>query len=112
MSRTVILLGLAQVVSVICGFFALTIMLKHYGYPNQPYFFRNYNWTLLTLFLRRFGMVLLLVPLAWIVVSEFARRRGKLGLPYGVWLIIGTLIPLIMLAVFFYAIFHPAVLAS
>ena len=113
MSRTVTLLGLAQAATVICGFFGLAIMLRRYGYPGEPYqvgsSFVIYHWSHMTLFLRRLGMILLVVPLAWTVFTAIAERRAGFMLPFGLWLVIGTIIPFLIVMTFFYAIFHPCI---
>jgi hypothetical protein len=113
MSRTVTLLGLVQATTVICGFFGLAIMLRHHGYPGEPYSvgsnFGDVHWSHLTLYLRRFGFILLIVPLAWTVCAAIAERRAGFGLPLGLWLVVGTIIPLTIIMTFFYAIFHPCI---
>jgi hypothetical protein len=111
MSRTIILLGLAQAATVICGFFGLAIILRHHGYPGEPYQagsnFVIYHWSHLTLFLRRLGMILLVVPLAWTVLAAISESRARFGLPFELWLVIGTIIPFLLVMTFFYAILHP-----
>jgi hypothetical protein len=113
MSRTVTLLGLAQAATVICGFFGLAIILRHQGYPGEPHQagsnFVIYHWSPLILFLRRFGMLLLLVSLAWTVFAVISEGRGKLLVPFGVWLIVGTIIPLAIVVMFLYALCHPCI---
>ncbi len=111
MSRTVALLALAQAATVICGFFGLSIILRHHGYPGEPYqagsSFVIYHWSLLTLFLRRLGMILLVVPLAWTIFAVISERRASYILSHGLWLVVGTIIPFTIIMIFFYAIFHP-----
>jgi hypothetical protein len=113
MSRTVTLLGLAQAATVICGFFGLAIILRHNGYPGEPYQagsnFVIYHWSHLTLFLRRLGMILLVVPLAWTIFAVISERRARFLLPFGLWLIVGTIIPFVIVMTFLYAIFHPCI---
>ena len=113
MSRTIILLGLTQALAVILGFFALCIVMKHYGYPDEPpqgiSNFAIYQWSHLTLFLRRFGFILLLVPLSWTTFTAISESRARFVFPFGFWLILGTIIPLTIIATFFYAIFHPSI---
>ncbi|MDD5140090.1 MAG: hypothetical protein PHY43_07535 [Verrucomicrobiales bacterium] len=113
MSRTIALLGLAQAAAVICGFFGLAIILRRYGYPDEPYHvgsnFGTIHWSQLTLFLRRLGMILLFVPLAWTVFAVISERRSTFILPFSWWLIVGTIIPPVIVLMFFYAIFHPCI---
>ena len=112
MTRTITILGLTQVVAVVLGFFALAIVLRRYGYPGEPAKvgsnFFTYHWSTLTLFLRHYGFIFLLVPLAWTVLAANADYRSRnLGIYF--WMILGALFPLMILAPFFYAIFRPYV---
>jgi hypothetical protein len=111
MSRSIILLSLTQALAVVLGFFGLSIVLKHYGYPGGPpqgiSSFVVYRWSHLTLFLRRDGFILLLIPLAWATIMVISDRRGRLVFPFAFWMILGTIIPVIIIATFFYAIFRP-----
>ena len=68
MSRTTISLVLVQALLVVLGFFALAIVLKLLGYPE------NAMWSHLALFLRRHGMWLLLLPVSWVVLAVRAER--------------------------------------
>jgi hypothetical protein len=110
MTRTVALLILAQTAAVICSFFGLSIILKHLGYPGVPAVGINiYHWSIFALFLRRFGMILLLIPAVWGVFAVMSERRGEYILPHTLWLVIGTICPFAIVMTFFYAIFHPCV---
>ena len=113
MPRTIITLGLTQMSVVILGFFSLSIVLRHYGYPHEPFqagsSFGIYHWSHLTLFLRRQGLLLLLVPLTWTVFAAIAESRARFIFPFGFWLILGTVIPCTIISTFFYAIFRPCV---
>jgi hypothetical protein len=113
MSRTIILLGLTQALVVILGFFGLSIMLRRYGYPGEPNFFSSglvvYHWSHLTLFLRRYGFILLLVPLSWTAFTVISESRARFVFPFGLWMILGAIIPLMIIAMFFYAIFCPCI---
>jgi hypothetical protein len=111
MSRSIILLSLTQALAVVLGFFGLSIVLKHYGYPGGPpqgiSSFVIYRWSHLTLFLRRYGFILLLIPLAWAAFATISANRAKFVFPFAFWMILGTIIPVIIIATFFYAIFRP-----
>jgi hypothetical protein len=113
MSRTVTLLGLAQAVTVICGFFGLAIVLRYRGYPGEPSQagsnFVIYHWSHLVLFLRGVGLILLVVPLVWTVLATVSERRAKCAVPFGLWLIVGTIMPFAIVATFLYAILHPCI---
>lgn len=110
MTPTVALLSLAQAAAVVCGFFGLSIILKHHGYPDEPFQWGSnfvvYHWSGLTLFLRRFGLVLLLVPVAWCILTVKSDVRGRYVLPYWLWLVVGIVLPVGIVLTFFYAIFH------
>ena len=115
MSRTIILLGLTQALAVILSFFALGIVLRRYGYPNEPFQpggLGVYHWSRLAWFLRCFGLLLLLVPLAWTISAAIAEKRAGFIIPFDLWLILGTGIPCATIVTFFYAIFHPYVYAA
>ena len=113
MSRTIILLGLTQAMSVILGFFGLSIFLKHDGYPGEPpqgiSSFAIYHWSHLTLFLRHYGFILLLVPLTWTAFVVISESRSRFVIPFGFWMILGAIIPVAIITAFFYAIFHPCI---
>jgi hypothetical protein len=87
MSRTIALLGLAQAATVICGFFGLAIILRHDGYPGEPLQagsnFVIYHWSYLTLFLRRLGVILLVVPVAFLSRSPFSPKARAWNLAWG-----------------------------
>jgi hypothetical protein len=107
------LLGLTQALAVILGFFGLGIILRHYGYPDEPpqgiSSFGVYHWTYLALFLRQQGLILLLLPLIWIVCAAISENRTRFVFPFGFWMILGALIPCTIVMTFFYAIFRPFV---
>jgi hypothetical protein len=113
MSRTITLLGLTQALAVILGFFGLSIFLRRYGYPGEPNIFSSglvvYHWSHLTLFLRRYGFILLLVPLTWTAFAAISENRARFVFPFGFWMILGVIIPLTIIATFFYAIFSPCI---
>ena len=113
MARPIAMLALAQAATVICGFFGLAIILRHHGYPGEPIQagsnFVIYHWSLLSLFLRRLGMILLLVPVAWTVFAVRSEQRASFILSHGAWMVSGAIIPFVIIMTFFYAMFHPCV---
>ena len=113
MSRTVTLLALAQAATVICGFSGLVVVLRYRGYPGEPFHagsnFVIYHWSHLALFLRGLGLILLVVPLVWTVLAMVSERRRKWVVPFGLWMILGTILPFAIILVFFYAILHPCI---
>jgi hypothetical protein len=87
--------------------------LRHHGYPGEPFHagsnFVIYHWSHLTLFLRRYGFLLLLVPLLWAVFASVAENRARYIVPFGFWMILGTIIPFMIIATFLHAILRPCI---
>jgi hypothetical protein len=112
MFNKITLLCLAQAVAVFTGFVGLAIYLRLNGYPQDPSGFASFgslHWSRVTLFSRRYGLVLMIVPFYWIVCTLVAERRCKYILPFGIWLSIGMLLPFALLAPFLYSICSPCV---
>ncbi len=66
MTRSITQIALAQALVVILGFFALGIVLKASGYPENPTWVR---WNTMALFLRYYGGWFLLLPIVWTLIS-------------------------------------------
>jgi hypothetical protein len=110
MSRAIILVGLVQTLAVILGFFGLCIVMRAHGYPGgPPQVLSSARWSFLALFLRGYGFVLLLVPFTWTVFAGISEKRARFILPFNVWMILGTVIPVAIIAVFFYTILNPSI---
>lgn len=70
------MVAIAQVMSVILGFFALGIVLKACGYPESPEG-SLIRWSPLAVGLRSYGLLLLGVPIAWVGYAIAAARMEK-----------------------------------
>lgn len=105
MNRPISIVGILQVLVIVLGFIALGIHMKFLGYPTaSEYVFR---FSPLALFLREYGMYLLLVPPLWMALAVFSspREHGILSLPAV--LLQGVVIILILLCTFLYAAMCP-----
>jgi hypothetical protein len=105
MSRYIGFVALLQFTLVMLGFFALAIVLKAGGYPNDPPFFASLSrvvWSPLALFLRHYGLVFLLVPAAWTICASFSQNRRTI-FSQGAWLVIGVFSSAAIIALFIYA---------
>jgi uncharacterized membrane protein YidH (DUF202 family) len=111
LSRPVKTIALAQVAVLICGLIALNVELHRAGYPRGPYMagsnFAIYQWSNLTLFLRRFGLVLLVVPWGWTAVAQASTRRFRFTPSLDTWLIFGSIIPVVMIVTFVFVMLLP-----
>lgn len=105
MNRPISIVGILQVLVIVLGFIALGTHMKFLGYPNAAeYVFR---FSPLALFLREYGMYLLLVPPLWMALAVFSspREHGIFSLPAV--LLQGVVIILILLCTFLYATVRP-----
>jgi hypothetical protein len=59
--------------------------------------------------LKRYGAILLMVPLMWTVLAGIAEKRARYIFSFGFWIILGTTIPATIIGTYFYAIFHPCI---
>ncbi|RYD67125.1 MAG: hypothetical protein EOP84_30750 [Verrucomicrobiaceae bacterium] len=104
MNRTTTYIAIVQAVVIVLGFLALGIVLKFCGYPDEL----GVRWNPLAVFLREYGVWLLLVPLFWTVFSLRAREvnRGIFSEPYaiisGIALAVGTSLFFLYAAIFPY----------
>ncbi len=103
MPRMVTVLGLLQIGCVVLGFFALGIVLKVWGYPDNP----MVRWAPLALFLRTEGGWLLVIPLLWMAYAAraLAVDRGIFSARWAIGLGVG--LPVVMAGLFVYASFLP-----
>jgi len=105
MSRNITVLALIQLLVVVLGFFALGIVLKAGGYPDDPPFPSGLGrvvWSPLALFLRQHGLALLVIPVVWAVITSLSQNR-RVIFSQNVWLIIGVIIAAAIIALFVYA---------
>jgi hypothetical protein len=108
MSRNITILALIQLLVVILGFFALGIVLKAEGYPQDPPFMASLSrvvWSPLALFLRHYGLAFLFVPAVWTVVTSLSQSR-QIIFSFTVWLIIGIVLSVTIISIFIYACIH------
>ncbi len=71
MSRFTTVLALVQTLLVILSFVTLGIVLKIHGCPDlQPV-----RWNPLTLFLRKYGVWLLVLPVLWLLLDLVVQRH-------------------------------------
>jgi len=99
----VTVLGLLQIACIILGYIALGIVLKIWGYPNNP----MVRWAPLAEFLRTQGGWLLLIPLVWSWYAARALRAegGVFSERWGVFL--GVALPILLTAMFLCAACWP-----
>ncbi len=108
MSRNVTILALIQLLLVILGFFALGIVLKISGFPNDPPFPGGLGvvvWSPVALLLRRYGLVLLFVPAIWTTFASLSQSR-RIVFSFAVWLAIGIVLSIVIISLFIYACTH------
>ncbi|WP_437230451.1 hypothetical protein SH661x_001976 [Planctomicrobium sp. SH661] len=104
MSKRVAILALVQSALVILGYFCLGAVMKVIGYPQEIAFAR---WNPLAIFLRQYGMALLLLPVSWVLISPVVENRRLMYFGQDVWLIIGVAICMLMICLFLPAIISP-----
>jgi hypothetical protein len=105
MFRYISILAILQGMMVMMGFFALGIVLKVGGYPHDPPFMASLSrvvWSPLALFLRRHGLVLMLVPIVWTIFTSLSQNR-QIVFSQDVWLVIGVIITVAIIGLFVYA---------
>jgi hypothetical protein len=74
MSRLLTFLGLFQLACLLIGFFALGIILKVNGYPDESLMIR---WSPFAIFLRSQGLWLLTAPALWVCYAVYSSHRDK-----------------------------------
>jgi hypothetical protein len=104
MSRNITILGLVQMLLVILGFFGLGIVMKINGYPSEDFGIR---WNPLALLLRRHGLILLLMPVAWTICAALSQSRESFILSQDGWAALGIVLALIIVSLFIYACVTP-----
>ena len=72
--RSITLLCLAQMLTIICGYSFFAMAMRGHGYPGEPVVFQissfgTYHWTHFALFLRRAGLFLLVLPVIWMILA-------------------------------------------
>jgi hypothetical protein len=101
-------MALIQFLLVILGFFALGIVLKVEGYPQDPPFMASLGrvvWSPSALYLRNNGLILLFVPVIWTTAASLSQNR-RIIFSFAVWMIIGIALSLAIITLFIYACTH------
>jgi hypothetical protein len=70
--RPITIVGLFQVLTVVVGILAARIILKMSGYPDDT----SVRWNAASVFLRNYGIALLLVPLIWTPLTVAIERKS------------------------------------
>jgi hypothetical protein len=104
MPRNITIFALAQTLFVVLGFFGLGIVMKMNGYPSEDFGIR---WNPLALFLRRHGMILLLVPLVWTICAAISQDGRRLILSFPGWAALGVVFSIAIISLFLYACANP-----
>ena len=105
MSRNVTIVALIQLLVVILGFFALGMVLKVEGYPDDPPLPASLGravWSPLVLLLREHGLALLSIPVGWTILTARSQNR-RIIFSQDIWLIIGVVAAIAIIALFIYA---------
>lgn len=100
MNRAITVMGLVQIVCVVVGFFALGIVLKISGYPDgNPLAV----WSPVAVFLRTYGLLLLMVPILWVGLAVFSVHRDRGFFQERVALLLGVIVAAGLVGAFLYA---------
>lgn len=101
--RSIAIIGLLQFACVILAWCALAAVLKFHGYPDVHPFIR---WTPLAVWLREFGMwLILLVPL-WVMFAMYVERRDHEGWT-GIAVVAGAPLVVLVVLAFGWAVVQP-----
>ncbi len=105
LSRPIVVIALLQVVAVFVGFFSVAIMLKMSGWPDSVDPTMQWNpWAVL---LRRYGCLLLGIPVGWTVYALAAKRFDDRWLDFRVALLLGGAVAIGLLLFFVLIGMHP-----
>jgi hypothetical protein len=105
MARYIVFVALLEFTVVMLGFFAVDIVMNIGGYPHDPPFPASLGrvvWSPLALFLRRYGLLLLLVPALWTICASRSQSQ-RILFPLDVWLIVGVIFSVAIIVLFIYA---------
>lgn len=105
MPRSITILGFVQLLLIVLGFIGLAIVMKLSGYPEQEAIL--IRWNPLALFLRQYGLVLLLVPILWVILAALSQNRPRIVFTPETWVILGIVLAATIIALFFYACVNP-----
>lgn len=105
MSRLITILTLLQTVVIVVGFFVLGVVLKisGYGSPHEL----GVRWNPLAVFLREYGLWLLVLPIAWVPFAIKAERMDSGFFSYRLACLIGLCMASLTIVAFLYAAVFP-----
>ena len=98
-SRTIALLGLVQVLLIVLGWAAVTVVLKFHGFPDNP----AVRWNPLSVWLREWGWLFLVLVVLWTIYAAAATTTGSRLFSPGIAALCGGLILALALSLFGYA---------
>ena len=91
--------GLLQVFAVVVGFLALGVVMKFNGYPDETFV----RWNPLARSLRQYGVCLLLVPVAWMLITLAIWNYAKIESAFEFAIGFGYLFAIVILILFLWA---------
>ena len=103
MSRTTTYVAILQVAVTVFGFLALGIVLKFCGYPDGF----GVRWNPLAVFLREYGIWLLIAPLFWTLFALKAQKVDRGILSGRLAMILGMCLAGLVALTFLYAAVFP-----
>lgn len=104
MPRSLMFLGILQIACLLVGFFALGIILKVSGYPEDLPMIR---WSPLAIYLRTHGLWLLALPAVWVIYAVYSARSDKGVFSVKISIIVGFLLSAAIILSFLYAAIFP-----
>lgn len=102
--RATTIIALSQTLVIILGFVAVGVVLKASGYPENP---MRLRWNPLALFLRHYGLLLLVVPVIWTYFTARSLRDDCLAVTYRTMMGVGVLVAALTITIFIYAALFP-----
>lgn len=103
-SRSTALIALSQTLVIVLGFIAVGVVLKFSGYPENA---RWVRWNPVAVFLRHYGLILLLVPMAWTYFAARSLRHDSYAVSYQTMMFIGITFAALVMFSFIYAAVCP-----
>jgi hypothetical protein len=102
-AQTIALLGLVQVLLIVLGWAAVTVVLRFHGFPDNP----TVRWNPLSVWLREWGWLFLVLVVLWTIYAAAATTTGSRLLSPGIAALCGGLILALALSLFGYAAVAP-----
>jgi hypothetical protein len=104
MNRTITYIAILQTAAVVLGFLTLGIVLKYHGYPDHGF---GVRWKAFPVYLREYGLWLMLVPAVWTAFASKAHRMDRGLFSERPTLIAGACLAGIIIALFIYGAGDP-----